>query len=215
MRKGEEKRQELLDAAERLFCQQGYEATAISDLMAALKLSKGGFYHHFSSKDAVLSALCQRHANQAAASLAADAAAHADPIARIDAVLHAYMPLRRDNLDFLRVLLPYLHQSASRSVALAYQEALLASFLPRLEEALDAARQAGKAFPEVRGVEKPVLHLVNQLWLDAAHLMPCEPAELLALLGVYRRAIELLLGAPFGSIQVIRVEDLAALGQPV
>ena len=31
MRKGEEKRQELLNTAERLFCRHGYEATSVQE----------------------------------------------------------------------------------------------------------------------------------------------------------------------------------------
>jgi AcrR family transcriptional regulator len=47
-------RQEILRAAARLFQQRGYHATSMSDVAAALKLSKGGLYHHFKSKDEIL-----------------------------------------------------------------------------------------------------------------------------------------------------------------
>jgi AcrR family transcriptional regulator len=47
-------RQEILRAAARLFQQQGYDATSMNDVAAALKLSKGGLYHHFESKDEIL-----------------------------------------------------------------------------------------------------------------------------------------------------------------
>lgn len=49
-----EPRQEILRAAARLFQQQGYDATSMNDVAAALKLSKGGLYHHFQSKDEIL-----------------------------------------------------------------------------------------------------------------------------------------------------------------
>lgn len=47
-------RQEILRTAARLFQQQGYDATSMNDVAAALKLSKGGLYHHFQSKDEIL-----------------------------------------------------------------------------------------------------------------------------------------------------------------
>src|SRR5678816_2361517 len=47
-------RQEILHTAGRLFQQQGYDATSMNDIAAALKLSKGGLYHHFQSKDEIL-----------------------------------------------------------------------------------------------------------------------------------------------------------------
>jgi AcrR family transcriptional regulator len=47
-------RQEILHTAARLFQQRGYDATSMNDVAAALKLSKGGLYHHFQSKDEIL-----------------------------------------------------------------------------------------------------------------------------------------------------------------
>ncbi|HKD03514.1 MAG TPA: TetR/AcrR family transcriptional regulator [Terriglobales bacterium] len=47
-------RQEILRTAARLFQQQGYDATSMNDVAAALRLSKGGLYHHFQSKDEIL-----------------------------------------------------------------------------------------------------------------------------------------------------------------
>ena len=47
-------RQEILRAAARLFQQRGYDATSMNDVAASLKLSKGGLYHHFQSKDEIL-----------------------------------------------------------------------------------------------------------------------------------------------------------------
>jgi len=47
-------RQEILRTAARLFQQRGYDATSMNDVAATLKLSKGGLYHHFQSKDEIL-----------------------------------------------------------------------------------------------------------------------------------------------------------------
>src|ERR1700741_4554495 len=47
-------RQEILRTAARLFQQRGYDATSMNDVAAALKLSKGGLYHHFQSKEEIL-----------------------------------------------------------------------------------------------------------------------------------------------------------------
>jgi len=47
-------KQEILRVSARLFQQRGYHATSMNDVAAALKLSKGGLYHHFQSKDEIL-----------------------------------------------------------------------------------------------------------------------------------------------------------------
>jgi AcrR family transcriptional regulator len=51
---GGSSRQEILRASARLFRERGYDATSMNDISAAMKLSKGGLYHHFRSKDEIL-----------------------------------------------------------------------------------------------------------------------------------------------------------------
>ncbi len=54
------KRNEILDAAQLLVQTRGYEQMAIQDILDTLHISKGGFYHYFGSKQAVLEALTER-----------------------------------------------------------------------------------------------------------------------------------------------------------
>ncbi|MGH2670894.1 MAG: TetR/AcrR family transcriptional regulator, partial [bacterium] len=41
----------LLDAAERLMLAKGFEATTVDEICGAAKLTKGGFFHYFHSKE--------------------------------------------------------------------------------------------------------------------------------------------------------------------
>src|ERR1700757_2296663 len=50
MRKGEQTRQGIIREAAAIFNQHGYEGAALSDLMKATGLEKGGIYRHFESK---------------------------------------------------------------------------------------------------------------------------------------------------------------------
>lgn len=47
-------RERILAAAVDLFATQGYDATSVAQVIARAGLTKGGFYHHFASKDALL-----------------------------------------------------------------------------------------------------------------------------------------------------------------
>lgn len=51
------RRQEIVDAAIRLFASKGYAATTINDLLDAVGIAKGTLYHHFDSKEAVMRAV--------------------------------------------------------------------------------------------------------------------------------------------------------------
>ena len=50
MRKGEQTRQEIIRKAAPIFNQRGYDGAALSALMKATGLEKGGIYRHFDSK---------------------------------------------------------------------------------------------------------------------------------------------------------------------
>ena len=50
VRKGEQTRQEIIRKAAPIFNQKGYDGAALSDLMRATGLEKGGIYRHFDSK---------------------------------------------------------------------------------------------------------------------------------------------------------------------
>ena len=69
-----ERRTEILDAAENLFAAKGYASTAISDILEALNIAKGTFYHYFASKEALMDAVIERYidAEMAVAQAVAD-----------------------------------------------------------------------------------------------------------------------------------------------
>jgi AcrR family transcriptional regulator len=48
-----------MEVALDLFSEQGFDATSMRDIAAALGLSPGAFYHHFPSKESVLLAVCR------------------------------------------------------------------------------------------------------------------------------------------------------------
>jgi len=50
-------RQQIVEAADRLFYEQGFEATSFADIAAAVRLSRGNFYYHFKTKDEILAAV--------------------------------------------------------------------------------------------------------------------------------------------------------------
>jgi AcrR family transcriptional regulator len=64
-----ERRDELMNAAQRLFLANGAGATTIEQITAGADVAKGTFYLYFSSKDDVLAALAERFSAQLVAKL--------------------------------------------------------------------------------------------------------------------------------------------------
>ena len=52
-------RNRITEAADRLFYQQGFEATSFTDIAEAVKISRGNFYYYFKSKDEILDAVIE------------------------------------------------------------------------------------------------------------------------------------------------------------
>ena len=58
------RKNEIIDAAEKLFYSVGYDETSVSDIVRAVGVAQGTFYNYFASKEAVLEALVQRHVSK-------------------------------------------------------------------------------------------------------------------------------------------------------
>jgi AcrR family transcriptional regulator len=56
----EERRNEILDAAELLFFTKGYGKTTVNDVLNAIGIAKGTFYYYFKSKEEVMDAVVMR-----------------------------------------------------------------------------------------------------------------------------------------------------------
>ena len=60
----EVRRRDLLEAAATLFLQQGFDATPVDEIVLRAGMSKGLFYHYFSSKQEILAALREQFLQQ-------------------------------------------------------------------------------------------------------------------------------------------------------
>lgn len=89
-------RTKLLEAALSVIRAKGYSATTVDDLCAAAGVTKGAFFHHFKSKDA-LGVAAAEHWSDMTGALFADAPYHA-PADPLDRVL-AYIAFRKDLLQ--------------------------------------------------------------------------------------------------------------------
>jgi len=59
----EERRNEIIETAGRLFEEKGYEQTQVQDIVNEIGVAKGLFYYYFKSKDEVMEELADRYAD--------------------------------------------------------------------------------------------------------------------------------------------------------
>jgi len=60
-KKAEERRNEILDAADELFGQKGFDGTSTNDILERVGIARGTLYHHFKSKEDIMDALIERY----------------------------------------------------------------------------------------------------------------------------------------------------------
>lgn len=220
MKKGDESRQKILETAERLFCQRGYEATSVQDILDVLNSSKGSFYHHFPSKEAVLETLCGQRAESAAEAAERELAECTNALDGLNRLISSFLPLKEAQLDFIAMLLPILEMPEGRSVRVCYQESLAEAFTPLFERMICQGAREELICPAVKNGTSVLLEeLLNQFWFVLcssiiqqvrAEAMP-SIGDIHELLERYRQAVERMLDAPYGSILLLRLEDLNRL----
>ena len=103
-RRGARSREAVLDAAERLIAEQGYEAASVSALVESAGVPASSIYHYFSSKEGVLLAVMERGADRFFAELPMPERRLGSQAEHLRLVLGTVSATLERNPDFLRIL---------------------------------------------------------------------------------------------------------------
>ena len=60
VKEAEERKEEILDAAEKLFAMKGFDNTSTGDILDAVGIARGTLYYHFKSKEEILDGVIER-----------------------------------------------------------------------------------------------------------------------------------------------------------
>lgn len=206
MKKGIERRDQIIEAAERLFYEKGYEQTSVQDVLDALSLSKGGFYHYFQSKIELLEAVCRRQSVRDAEEMTAAVARQEGAVAKLNTLLRYCGLLRADRMDFALLVLRVGYLGGSLQLRACLREGLMEAALPMMREIILeglAENVFFTRFPDDIG--ELILQLFANITDELAMLIASgapenQMGDMLTRLETYRCSVETLLGAPFGTI---------------
>jgi len=216
------RRDELLDIAQRLIAEVGYEAMSVEAVTQAAQVAKGTFYHYFSSKEDMLAQLLGRMMDGLFAHLSARAAeVEGGAIEKLSAILSA-------SSEYKTLQLP--NYASSTSLLRPENYALRHRLYDRWAQTV-----RGIIAPVVRqGVEEGSFHVgqvdfatdvLISLWFDTSQRIleraVAEP-DLAGFVRVFARdtealwaAQERLLGVPAGSFAVPLPPNSEALFEPI
>ncbi|MFZ5791792.1 MAG: TetR/AcrR family transcriptional regulator [Pseudomonadota bacterium] len=89
-------RDQIVQAADKLFYRHGYEHTSFSDIADVVQISRGNFYYHFKSKDEILDAVIDARLANTRKMLAQWEAEEKRPADRIRRFIHILIANRAD-----------------------------------------------------------------------------------------------------------------------
>lgn len=215
IKKADERRMEILDAAQRLFMSRGYDATTVNDLITAVGISKGAFYHHFSSKDDVLRALVWRVAEQGlAAVLPLFERDDLTPLEKLKAFFKDGQQYKKENSTALRSVINVLFREENLRLRLQSAEQMTEIIVPHLGRVLEKGAELGEFdIEDPEETARLVLNLgslLHEAFAVALKLGESRKSEAILLLrkrtDSCERAIERLLGIPKHSLSIVDPE---------
>lgn len=213
MRKGEKKKQDILDTARVLFSQKGYVNTSIQDILDQLNCSKGSFYHHFKTKFEVLADIARERAQKAL--LTYQSALPVNPAEALNSLLRHAAYLTREDLPLLKDLIALKAEFDGAALLSVMQEAVTEVFYPPFVLLLNGLRKADKAV----FLNESALKLAFAAFLAGSARLIFEAedrdqqglTDRLSLLRSLRRQTEVNLGLTPGSIYILEYEELSEM----
>jgi AcrR family transcriptional regulator len=209
----EARRSELLDCAQGLFFERGYEGTTVNDIIAKAGVSKGGFYHHFASKEEMLEALAARLARDAVAKVQ-DVLEdpRLDALGRLNAFLARSRRMKVADAPRLWAVFDVVFRPANVVLYHRLNAAVLGVMVPVLAGIIEQGRKEGIFdTPDATATAEIVLQLGTSTYTAVARAIEASGTgeagaaadaldERLRLQGI---AIDRILGLPDGSIAFV------------
>jgi AcrR family transcriptional regulator len=216
MRKGDARRLEIVQAAEKLFYMKGYENTSIQDVLLAAGISKGGFYHHFESKNKLLEEICIAHVEQSCqrAQQAVEECT-GDAVQKFNVLFDAGGFFEPGDTEFTSLMIRVIYQDGCVQLRDMMQRLRVEKYEQLLTQVIHEGIENQlffTAYPD--SIARLILMMDNALTDEISRALPDarETAEdigaFIDLLGAYRSGVERLLEAPYGTIQLVALKRL-------
>jgi AcrR family transcriptional regulator len=214
MKKGELRRLGILDTAEKLFFERGYEETSVQDILDAMGLSKGGFYHHFDSKMAVLNAVSVRRAEQRySVALREIRASSLGAVEKLNRLLSLLNLFEREAPAFVSMVLNVCYRGGNTAMLDSMKAVTLEKLAPVLDEIIAQGMRDGVLYTrQPGGIARLILMLAHDINDEAARMLvdglgkPECVVALIDVMNVYRDTVELILNAPHGSVRLFDID---------
>jgi AcrR family transcriptional regulator len=166
------RREAILKAAARIFCELGFERTTVSDILRATNLRSSSFYNYFADKDEVLHEVLKDVTEPLVRRLEDVRAEARDLEGAVRSLCETYFDFVASN----PVLRGLLRQDGARLRTMA-SEAVVHAALERFEEDLRVPPGSGHASVDGEYLKAVVFGVTFECGLRMLERTPCEPEE--------------------------------------
>jgi TetR/AcrR family transcriptional regulator, repressor for uid operon len=142
-----ERRQRILEAAERAFVRNGFHATTMQGVADELGMSAGNLYRYFPSKEAIVEGLCELDHAELARAFGELMADHSHIMEAICYGMRKHVLAKSP--EKARLLVEIWAEAGRNPRVAAMTRAIDAEVLVRLEKLIDAAKASGAASPRL------------------------------------------------------------------
>jgi TetR/AcrR family transcriptional regulator, repressor for uid operon len=142
-----ERRQQILEAAERAFVRNGFHATTMQGVADEVGMSAGNLYRYFPSKEAIVEGLCELDHAELARAFGELMADHRHIMEAICYGLRKHVLAKAP--EKARLLVEIWAEAGRNPRVAAMTRAIDAEVLVRLEKLIDAAKASGAASPRL------------------------------------------------------------------
>ena len=216
MKKGDLRRDSILKKSEELFFEKGYEETSIQDILNALNMSKGGFYHYFDSKQALLEEICRQHGEKRIDRLSMELAlGKLSPVQRLNMLLSQVNVFSGDDPRLNALMLKISYMDGDVNFRERVRCFMMDKLCAMVSDAIRDGMADGSMFSRNPAqLARMLLMLAYDVNDEACRMLCVDPENpdciigIVDILNAYRDAVENLAGAAFGSIVLFDLEQL-------
>ena len=206
----DQRKNEILDAAQELFYSRGYEQTPVNSIIEKVGISKGTFYHYFQSKEQLLDSLAERVTNQVLAHLEKMLdRPNLDAIAKLNLMFAGSASWKAANREVIIALMNAMYNDNNLLMRKKMNARTVAVAGPIMTRIIHQGIDEGvfnTSFPD--DISEMLFQLMTGFGEKFAEIFPTleehpeNKAQIIKILEMYEDAIERFLGAPRGSIKL-------------
>lgn len=196
VKEAEERRNEILDVAERLFGTKGFDNTSTNDILNEIGIARGTLYYHFKSKEDILDAMIERMTGQLVAKAKVISEKKELPV--LQRLTMMIMALNVDN-DLGREVMEQVHRAQNALMHQKMRERLLTGVNPLITGLIEEGIEQGICHTDYPAEVVEMTMLYSNIAFDALSEYSEEERQRKIAAFIYN--LERLLGMEQGSLE--------------